>query len=232
MNDIIKPLTQDGMVGWDEFGQFWIWKREGTDRVGRLYHDVREKICCICRHGWEVTGDSLSDQYFMDNRAEFAHKTCFIRYIALQEFDFWVNALVEARFMFGPLDNPKHIADGGAALETLPNEYFGQDDPWGAGQPWYRARLLKRVDKEKSLNGPLGRTLKLGHRKRVYVLEIEEGGAPYDEKLAHELFGKEEVTKQIGSNGMMVHAWGRDKAREYLKHFAKILNVKSPWENA
>lgn len=231
MNDIVKPLTQDGMVGWDQFGQFWIWKAEGADRVGSIYHDVREKVCCICRHGWEVTAESLVDQYFMDNRAEFAHKSCFIRFLSLQEFDFWVNALVEAKFMFGPTDNPRCIGEA-AALEAIPNEYFGQKDPWGAGQPWYRARLLKRVDKEKSLNGPLGRTLKLGQRKRVYVLEIEKGPAQYDEKLAKELFEKEGVTKEIGRDGMMIHAWGRDKAREYLKHFAKILNVKSPWETA
>lgn len=226
MNDIIKPLTKDGLVGWDDLGQFWVYHWEGPHKVGSIYHDVREKICCVCGHGWEVSGDSLRDQYFWDGRAEWSHQTCLIRYLALQEFDFWRNSLVDAGFMFGPIDNRRYIAEGGASIQAIPNEYLGPKDPWGAGQPWYRVRLLKRVNEEKSENGPLGRTLKLGSRKRVYHMEIEEGGSPYDAEKAKQLFAPEDVTKRLGENGMMVHAWGRDKAREYLRHFAEILGVK------
>lgn len=228
MNDIIKPVTKDGLAGWDEFGQFWIWQiKDNNHRVGSIYHDVREKICCVCRHGWEPNAESLRDQYFWDNRGEWAHQSCFIRYLALQEYDFWCSALVGAGFMYGPMDNPRMIAEGGPALESLPNGYWGSNDPWGAGQPWYRARLLKRVNVEKSENGPLGRTLKLGHRKRVHYLEIEPGEGSYDVALAQKLFASEDVTKKIREDGMMVHAWGRDKAREYLRHFAEILGVKT-----
>lgn len=226
MNDIVNPLTKDGLAGWDEFGQFWIWHYEGTSKVGSTYHDVREKICCVCGRGWELTGESLRDQYFWDNRAEWSHKSCLIRYLALQAYEFWCGALVEAGFMYGPLDNPKYIAQGGPALESLPNQYWGPNDPWGAGQPWYRARLLKRVDVEKSENGPLGRTLKLGARKRVYHMEIEKGDGPYDYEKAKALFAPEDVTKEIRSDTLYIHAWGKEKAREYLRHFAEILGVK------
>lgn len=231
MNDIIKPVTVDGMAGFDQFGQFYIKYQKGEYVIGGKYDDVREKICCICGHGWELTAKSLRDQEFLRHRAEHAHQSCVIRYAALQEYDFWYRAVLDAGFMFGPLDNPTYIAEGGPAFESIPNEYWPKGDPWGAGQPWYRVRLLKRVDHKKSLNGPLGRTLKLGHRKRVYVLEIEPGPGEYDHKMAKELLGNEKVygdvkvTMDIRSDGLMIHAWGQEKAREYLRHFAEILGV-------
>jgi hypothetical protein len=225
MNDILKPVTVDGMAGFDQFGQFYIKHREGEYVVGSIYHDVREKICCICGHGWELTSRSLKDQDFLRHRAEHAHLSCVIRYEALQEYDFWYRAVLDAGFMFGPLDNPKYIAEGGPAFESIPNGYWPKGDPWGEGKPWYRVRLLKRVDKEKSLNGPLGRTLRLGARKHVYHLQIEEGPGPYDVEIARGIFKDADATKEIGSNGMMIHAHGRDNAREYLKRFAKILGV-------
>jgi hypothetical protein len=224
MNDIVKPLTHDGLVGWDSYGQLWLWRVQAERREGTIIADVREKVCCVCRRGWELKAESLGDQYFWSSRAEWSHESCYIRHLALDEFDFWCSALVGARFIFGAIDNPRMIGEG-PALESLPNGYWGQKDPWGAGMPWYRARLLKK--NEKGDNTALGRTLKLGMRKRVHHLEIEVGFGPYDRVLADELFKSENVTKQIDEDRMMVHAWGRDKAREYLKHFTQILGVKS-----
>lgn len=223
MNAIVKPLTRDGLLGWDQYGQLWRWKVEGERRVGTIIADVREKICCVCGRGWELTAEGMGDQYFWSNRAEWAHETCYIRHLALDEFDFWCSALVGAGFIFGQKDTTKPLGEGGPALEALPNGYWGEKDPWGAGMPWYRARLLKKLESRE--NAPLGRTLKLGHRKRVYHLEIEVGFGPYDKALAEELFKSEAVTKVIGDDTMLVHAWGQEKAREYLKHFARILGV-------
>jgi hypothetical protein len=223
MNNI-KPLTQDGLVGWDSYGQLWCYRWKNGIREGVIIADVREKTCCVCRRGWELTAESLGDQHRWDSRAEWAHKSCYIRHLALNEYEFWNNALVEARFMFGQIDNPRTIGEA-PDLEALPNEYWSKGDPWGDGLPWYRARLLKRVNVEKSENGPLGRTLRLGTRKNVHHLEIEVGFGPFDRALAIELFRSEEVTSRIDEDCMFVHAWGRDKAREYLKHFAKILGV-------
>jgi hypothetical protein len=226
MNDIVKPMTPDGLVGWDEFGQLWLWRVQGERREGTIIADVREKVCCVCRRGWELNAGSLGDQYHWHNRAEWAHESCYIRHLALEEYEFWCGALVGAGFMFGTVDNERMIGEA-PALESLPNGYWPRNDHWGTGLAWYRARLLKRVNVEKSENGPLGRTLKLGMRKRVHHLEIEVGFGPYDRALAAELFKSEDVTKAIWEDRMMVHAWGRDKAREYLKHFSEILGVKS-----
>jgi hypothetical protein len=224
MNTIVKPLTPCGMVGWDEYGQLCLWIKEGDRRIGTHIADVRDKICPICKHGWEVTAKSLADQHYWQGRAEWAHESCIIRYGALRDFDFWRAALIDAGFIFGQLDNPKCIGDGGPSLQEIPNEYWPKGDPWGAGQPWYRVRLLKKLE-DGYTNGPLGRTLKLGSRKRVYVLVVEPGDGHYDRVLAEKLFASEDVTKEIRSDGMMVHAWGQDKAKEYLRHFAEILGV-------
>lgn len=237
MNDILKPVTKDGMAGWDQFNQFYVKWKEGDYTYGQHVHDVREKICFICNRGWELTAMSLKDQTFDDHRAQHAHLTCSIRYEALQEFDFWYRALVEVGFMFGPIDNSKYIAEGGPCFESIENGYWPKGDLWGKLKPWYRVRLLKRLPKEKQTyeerNCPVGRTLKLGARKRVYHMEIEEGPGAYDEKLAKELFSPaiaERITIDIGSKGMMVHAWGKEKAKEYLGYFKKILGVKAYWE--
>lgn len=225
MNDILKPVTVDGMAGFDQFNQFYIKWQDREYTCGAHFHDVRDKICCICNRGWELTAKSLRDQTYLDNRAQHAHQSCSIRYAALKEYDFWYGAIIDAHFMFGPDDR-------GPALESIPNGYWPKGDPWGEGCPWYRVRLLKRVDVEKSENGPFGRTLRLGARKRVYHLEIEPGPGEYDYKLAQELLGNEkvygnvDVTRAIREDGLMIHAHGKEKAREYLKKFAQIMGAE------
>lgn len=226
MNDIVKPLTKDGLVGWDGYGQLWLWRVHGERREGTIIADVREKTCVVCRRGWEATAESLGDQHYWTSRAEWAHESCYIRYLALGEFEFWVNALVGAGFIFGLEKDERHPLP---SIEAIPNGYWGQKDPWGAGQPWYRAHLLTKLENGK--NVPLGRTLKLGTRKRVYHLEIEPGDGRYDAAAAQRLFADEDVTKMIGDGGLTVHAWGGDKAREYLKHFSEILGANA-WREA
>jgi ribosomal protein L37E len=223
LNDIVKPLTRDGLVGWDRFGQLWLWQVEGERRSGTIIADVRGKTCAVCGYGWKESAESLGNQHYWRNRAEWAHETCYIRYLAIQEFDFWWEALVGAHFIFGREDNPKTVAELGPALESLPNQYWGPNDPWGAGRPWYRARLLKKLPNGD--NASLGRTLKLGSRKRVYHLEIEPGEGPYDAVAASRLFEPEDVTKTIRADGMMVHAWGDLKAKEYLRRFSEVLGL-------
>jgi hypothetical protein len=215
MNDILRPLTADGLVGWDQFNQIWLWEVEGETRRGHIIADVREKICRVCNRGWETTAKGLGDQYYWQTREEWAHASCFVRYLALREYSFWHDALCGV-FRF---ERPAEI----------PNEYGGA---WNT--PWYRVTLLD-----------VPRTLKLGHRKRVYHMEIEPEGRyapPADDtpeaaakrfaarartNLSHatKLFEAEEVTKEVGADMVLVHAWTEEKAREYLKHFAQVLGL-------
>lgn len=224
MNTIVKPLTPCGNVGWDEYGQLFHWRDEGEGRrVGTIIADVRKETCFICARGWSVTAESLEDQDYDMSRAAWSHRSCLIRYVALGEFDFWVRALVDAGFIFGREKNERERLP---SLEAIENAYWPKGDPWKAGCPWYRVHLLKK-DVVKWQNSPHGRTLRLGARKHVLHMEIEPGSGFYDAAAAKALFASESVTKDVGLDRMMVHAHGREKAREYLGHFATILDANA-----
>lgn len=206
MNDIVKPLTPDGMCGWDEFGQLCLWKVDGDRRVGTLIGDPRGHTCRICQQGWALTIESLEDQMYWSDFREWVHRSCSIRYSALKERDKWFWALVDAGIRF----------DG---LQEIPNGYWHRD-PWRGKKPWYRVKLL---DSE--------RTLKLGFRKRVSHMEIESGTGSFSRALAEELFKDENGTKQIGDDSVLIHAWTDEKALEYLKAFARIMALRDPHES-
>lgn len=200
MNDIVKPLTPDGMVGWDKHGQLWLWKANDRGHEGRIIGDPRGHLCKICRQGWILTAESLEDQERWDTYKEWTHLSCSIRYAGLKERDMWCAGLDEARLRF-------------ERLEEIPNGYW-RGDPWAA-RPWYRVNLL---------DAP-GRTLRLGRRKRVYHMEIESRtGGPLDKALAETLFKDEDVTKAFEDEQLVIHAWTGEKAHEYLKAFSKILD--------
>lgn len=207
MNDIIKPLTPDGMVGWDQHGQLWLWKVDGKGTIGTIIGDPRGHRCRICQQGWVLTVESLEDQRWCQYHREWTHLSCQIRYEGLKERDMWFGALVGAGIRF-------------AGLDEIPNEYWVRD-PWFSKRPWYRVRLLDSK-----------RTLKLGRRKRVYSMEIEPGEGICSATTAEELFKTEEVTKQICASNVMIHAWSDEKAHEYLKAFAKILWLDKKAEEA
>lgn len=206
MNDIVTPLTPDGMCGWDKFGQLCLWKREGENRTGTLIGDVRGRTCRICNQGWVLTVDSLGDQQYWRSYEEWVHHSCSIRYSSLKERDRWFLNLIDAKIRF-------------EGLEEIPNGYWPRAY-LDAQRPWYRVKLLDS-----------DRTLKLGSRKRVYHMEIEPGKDPLPTEVAKDLFQNENVTKEISENAIFIHAWGEDKAREYLKAFSRILGLKQPHES-
>lgn len=200
MNKIIQPLTPDGMVGFDEYGQLCAWEQDGEFKRGWHLHDVREKTCIICGRKWDVTSESLKDQFVIQSRERWVHQSCYKRYLALEEFEFWYGAICGARIRYH-------------GLEEIQNEYRAA---WNL--PWYRAKLLDRHV-----------SFKLGTRKRVYHMQIELSGEPrYDRARAKAFLAKEDVTKHEDENGLYIHAWGREKAREYLKAFADILGLPDP----
>lgn len=83
----------------------------------------------------------------------------------------------------------------------IPNEYWPDDAPW----------CLAR--------GPKG-SLKIGWRKRV--LNIDWEGLNQNSKLdTSKLFPGEDVTK----GGTYIHAWGKEKAVEYLKKLLEALRA-------
>jgi len=201
-NSIVKPLTPDGMCGWDGFGQLWVYHVTKEGRLGRLIGDPRGHKCRICGQGWVLTTESLMDQHWIREYQEWRHLSCHVRFLGLCDRDMWVNLLVDTRLWF-------------TSIQEIPNEYWRNDPPY-SDRPWYRVTLRDCRP-----------TLKLGRRKRVYHMEIE----PHDKKplpieQAQELFRGENVTKGVSDSGIYIHAWTEAKALEYLKAFEKMLSPK------
>lgn len=88
-------------------------------------------------------------------------------------------------------------------LEEIPNRY--DSGPYSVNRPWYRVTT------------PVGHFV-LGWRKRVIQIDWSETTV---KSTAAELFPGEDVTK----GDRMIHAWGYQKAAEYLKR------LHAPWED-
>ena len=92
-------------------------------------------------------------------------------------------------------------------FELLPNGYCNQD--CCSHIPWF---LFHTIDGD----------IIMGWRKRVISIEWQESYKPFD---FDELFKTENVTKWEKGGKRGIHAWGKDKAHEYLK---KVLEAVNP----
>lgn len=223
MNTIVKPLSKDGRLGFDEHGQLCCWRPEpGGGMVGTIVPDLRGATCMICNHGWDLTPAAYSDHWNWRSQDCVVHETCMIRFTSLVDHALYYSSLVKAGLRFDK-------------LERIRNQYWSVRDRWHA-RHWYRVRLLDS-----------GRTLKFGSRKHVHHLEIEPGATLVDMGLAEKLFADEKVTKEVirpsedrgtpkdwspnaQTEGFLIHAHNDDKVREYILGFAMILGLekKSP----
>lgn len=204
IDTIVRPVTGDGLCGFDKFNQFWVyWPAEDRGYAGSIMPDVREKKCAICGQGWECTSESLRNQYFTRVTDEFVHETCYVGYLAMEEAGMFYHALCEAR---GQLVIVWH-------WKKIPNEYRGS---WNT--PWYRVRFEGYVP-----------YLKIGSRKRVYHMSMHDLRS--DQVAAFEkLVEREESTKGAESDrrSVYIHAWTREDVRRYLEIFYKMLTMDQP----
>ena len=90
--------------------------------------------------------------------------------------------------------------------ELLPNGYCKGD--CCAHIPWF---LFHTIDGD----------IKMGWRKRVISIEWQENYKPFDFR---EIFKDQNVTKYQDGNKWEIHAWGTDKAYEYLKKVRDAVN--------
>lgn len=200
---IVRTITEDGLVGFDQFDQLTLCsidERRGWTSYTHIA-DVRGKTCAICNRGWEPTGPSLSDQYLWSLLDEHVHLSCLARHLSLIERDavFW--AICDARIRF-------------KRLYVDPNGYYLQEDPWGKYRPWYRAELLDHPY-----------SLLVGMRKRVWSIELRGECLWYE--AASKEFESENVTKEFSKTGVLLHAWGNENLREYIKRLAKVGGLAS-----
>lgn len=216
MNAIVRPITADGLVGFDQFDQLCL--EEHKEEHGRevIYQtfisDVRQKVCAICNHGWYPSAASMKDQYHWTLLDEpkagggetygFVHKTCYLRHLALNDRMDVHRALVGARIAF-------------RGLTPIPNRYWPKGDVWGDLRPWYRAEVVPPGIGD---SAPTTCEIIIGMRKRVWSIEIRPNANEefsWCEK-AERFFKKEEVTKEFSPKGILLHAWTEEKMREYL----------------
>jgi hypothetical protein len=203
MNDIVRRVIDDGLCGFDSYGQIWCWTldpRDPESRRGTIVHDVRGKLCAICNHPWSLeTSSAFGDQFFWDLVKAPVHRGCFARHLGLNDRREFTDALVHAKFRF-------------AGLIPIANGYWPRAD-WMAARPWYRAEHLDRAV-----------ALEIGWRKRVIEIRaVPTDGKPFSwVATAETLFAGEDVTKGFAPLEVFLHAWGIAKARAYLEQLAQI----------
>lgn len=198
---IVRPITKDGLVGYDEFDQFMICEPDGDAR--KYWHgwDVRALTCAICARGWEPTGPSIADQVRWDLLDAQVHRSCLERHAGLVERAEYRAALVQARVRF--------------RLRPVPNAYWS--DP--KAKPWYHAELIDHPVR-----------FVLGARKRVdHVEVVAEGGTELAWfERAREAFAAEDVTKWFGPAGVGLHAWSRTKMEDYVRRLVELGDLAKP----
>lgn len=200
MNNILRPITDDGNVGFDRYDQLVCWLQRGANRTGTIIVDVRGLTCCICNHGWESTAEGMNDQQHWQITGSWVHETCLIRHVGLNERAEFRQAMFNAR---------TRTVKVRFEVEDIPNRYWPEGHPYAA-KPWYRFDLL---------NFP-ARVI-IGSRKRVAVVEVEptEGELLWW-KAAEDHFEPEAVTKEFGPARVMLHTWGEAKLKECVAKLA------------
>jgi len=203
---IVRPLTPDGFVGYDEHDQFIAMDIEGEGRwITYPICNPLGKTCSICNQEWQLNHKSIKDQYHWHDRNEHVHKSCFRRFLTLNEWQTVYDAV--AGF---PLAFP-----GG--LKETENLYKG-----GWNLPWYTFEWKDRP----------GYKIVIGRRKRVWNMEImppdqmAPGMFEMDWRMGEKSFSEEDVTKEFSPTGIYVHAWSDVKLRAYLNKFVRILGLE------
>ena len=207
MNDIVRPITPDGFIGYDEFNQLNAVKFENGSRISWIIWNPLENICPICNRGWDLIHTSIKDQHYWHDRKELTHKSCFERYLKLREWSLIYNAVCDCHLAFP--DGLKERENGYGAAWNL---------------PWYEFKW----------KGAETFTIVIGKRKRVFHMEIKVPAPSYpgtpelEYRMAEKCFSEESVTKEFGPTSVLVHAWGEENVRAYLKKFVRILGLEKP----
>jgi hypothetical protein len=206
---IKRPITSDGRVGYDQFGQLQVGTRDGDSIVYRFIADLRDRTCAICLQGWKADGDSLSDQIMWRLIEEHVHLSCMVRHNGLVERERIYDALVRANMRF---DGLKKIANG----------YWPPSDPYSVA-PWYQTNLR---------DWPV--RLTIGWRKRVIELRVapQDGSPDLDARKWYRQFTAEDVTKNFREREVYIYAWGYEKLHEYLLKVYCVLSNGQPTQES
>lgn len=195
---IVRPITPDGMVGYDQFNQLVLGYAERSHMTYIFIRDLRRNICTICNRGWEATAASLKDQAHWAMLDDYVHASCLERYSGLQERTLFHGALC------GTVRFEKML--------PIKNGYWSE-----SVKPWYEIELLDHPAR-----------FVLGRRKSVDVVELQPTKWPFSaEEIARaEIeFQAENVTKHFQAESVLLHAHTNEKVREYVERVATVMGV-------
>lgn len=168
---------------------------EGFRLVVPGYAIPKEGSVCPCC-GKTLTIDDVKNNPCVYIDGKFYHDSCWRNYRKLTEVDKFTRRMMGIFYK-----------DTDYQFELLPNGYCNRD--CCSHIPWF---LFHTIDGD----------IIMGWRKRVISIEWQENYKSFD---MNKLFGTEDVTKWENGGKRGIHAWGNDKAYEYLK---KVLDTVNP----
>jgi len=158
------------------------------------YSVPAENAVCPCC-GKHFTVDDIRNNPCVYKNGKYYHDSCWRDYRRHKEVYQFTHQLMSLVYQ-----------DADYQFELLPNGYWQGDS--NSHIPWF---LFHTIDGD----------IIMGWRKRVISIEWQKNYKPFDMK---ELFDAEDVTKWEEDGKRGIHAWGEDKAREYLQKVLEIVN--------
>lgn len=179
----------------EDYETFCRHNSEGFSLISGGYAIPTAGSVCPCC-GKTFTIEDIKNNPCVYVDGKFYHDSCWRNYRKLTEVDKFTRRMMSVLYK-----------DADYQFELLPNGYCDQD--CCSHIPWF---LFHTIDGD----------IRMGWRKRVISIEWQENYKPFD---MNELFGTEDVTKWENGGKRGIHAWGNDKAYEYLK---KVLETVNP----
>lgn len=183
-------------TSWDveEFGIFTLNNYESFTLTTGGYTIPKTGSVCPCC-GKAFTIDDIKNNPCVYKNGKFYHDSCWCNYRRLTEINKFTSGMMSIIYK-----------DTDYQFELLPNGYCNKD--CCSHIPWF---LFHTIDGD----------IIMGWRKRVISIEWQENYKPFD---INELFKAENVTKWEKDGKCGIHAWGEEKAFEYLKKVLKSVN--------
>lgn len=117
--------------------------------------------------------------------------------------------------LFGSIFRTVGLSESIAA--EIPNRYYND---YARNQPWY----LINIGEMKLIVGPRKRVISIEMTRRD-GLAFDEGSHRFDHTVLGPLAESDGVTYESSPHRILIHAWGKDKAIEYL---SKLLGAAVP----
>jgi len=195
----ITPKTKIGVAGYDEFNQLAVCLFTEDGFTAHHIRDVRAMICPICQRGWDSTVESLDNQYGLFQKPWTSEKgERFMDHIYCHKTCYEGHLHVEERFMWEGIFCGFKRSFG---IEETPNQYGG-----GWNTPWYEIKYKNGLE------------FTVGSRRRVFNISVK-----CDRDLSKDFESEGVITRYYSDGKFHIHAWDKDKAKEYVQRITAIL---------